>query len=89
MGNCYAQTFGWCWMSRDLDGSVPWAWVAACLTCSEPHEYRPERCQCGQKSGGGLMTWKADDGHSYRARLSPILLNTLRTEYLKVQNVDA
>lgn len=69
-------------MTRDLTGSVPWEWLAACLDCGEPHDYRPVRCECGKPKENGLRTWAADDGHSYRSRLPGISVDELRVKYL-------
>lgn len=69
-------------VTTDLDGSVPWKWLAGCLTCGEPHEYRPECCECGRPNGSGRMTWAADDGHAYQRRLSQSV-HELRSEYMK------
>lgn len=72
-------------VTRDLTGSVPWKWLAACLDCGEPHDYRPVRCECG-RAEGQQMTWAADDGHPYRSRLPNASVDELRAKYLKETN---
>lgn len=67
-------------MSRDLGGSVPWRWLAGCLDCGEPHEYRPER-------RGRAGSWAADDGHAYRPRIS-IQLDEWRAQYRQETGQD-
>jgi hypothetical protein len=53
------------------EGSVPWAWLAACRKCGKAHEYRQETCGRGKEVKSGSWTWKCPvDGHSYESRIS-------------------
>jgi hypothetical protein len=64
------------------EGSVPWAWLAACRKCGKAHEYRQETCGCGKEAKQGSFTWASpDDGHSYESRLSAWQLEQLVAEY--------
>lgn len=62
-----------------------WAWLAACLDCGEPHEYRPvTRCpecpNCGRH--WEMWTWESSaDGHAYRSRFGGSAVARLRREW--------
>lgn len=49
-----------------------WRWLASCLTCGEPHQYR-EVCDKGhrlEECCTRIPTWAAPDGHPYRPRMA-------------------
>lgn len=63
-----------------------WEWLAACLDCGQPHEYRPPPPACPKcpdcNHPGGYWTWASpDDGHAYRPRIHGDRLAQLRAEW--------